>query len=397
MESAVEINESGKRDSRAVLMIAVALLVVGIAMIYSAGAVMADKSPRFGDRTLFLRRQLLWSCVGILAMLATCSIPFTFWSRIRTPLLVGSFLLLVAVFVPGIGLELNGEHRWIRIGSYQIQPSEFCRLSLSMVLCAAVASGIREWRQFLPWAGVILAASGLILFERDVGSAIVLATLLSLALFVGGARLKHILLTGAVASAGLGATILFAFPHARERIADFFSTEPSYQVQQSIMAVGSGGWFGDGLGAGRAKLFYLPEAQSDFIFAIFAEELGFMGALGLVLLYGALLVAGWRIARRCTDPFGRTLTFAIVASIIIGALINIAVAIGALPAKGIPLPFVSYGGSSLVVSMAAVGILMNIAERSPTTTDETADQRRRDGRAPYAGDRAGAGLAPAES
>ena len=181
------------------------------------------------------------------------------------------------------------------------------------------------------------------------------------------------------------------------RESDYISAEPSYQVQQSIMAVGAGGWFGDGLGAGRAKLFYLPEAQSDFIFAIFAEELGFVGALGLVLLYAALLVAGWRIARRCTDPFGRTLTFAIVASITIGALINIAVAIGALPAKGIPLPFVSYGGSSLVVSMAAVGILMNVAERSPTTTDETADQRRRDGRAPDAGDRAGAGLAPAKS
>lgn len=377
---------SKENDARAILIIVVALVTVGIVTIYSAAAVVADRSPRFDDRYLFLRRQCLWACVGMLAMLITASIPYRFWERARHFILAGSFLLLVAVYVPGVGLELNGENRWIRMGPYQMQPSEFCRLTLAMVLCAAVARGIGDWRRFWPWAVVILAAAGLVLFERDVGSALVLATLLGAVLFVGGAKLRHLTFVGGTAIAGAAAAVWFFFPSVLRRFG------PSYQVDQSVLAIGSGGVFGDGLGAGRAKLFYLPEAQSDFIFAVWAEELGFLGAAGLILLYVALVGAGWRIARRCADPFGRTLTFAIVASIILGATINIGVAIGALPAKGIPLPFVSYGGSSLLVSMAAAGILMNIAGE----TDAVIDQRRRDRRPSDAGDRAGTGVAAAQ-
>ena len=372
-------------DARTVLIIVTALVAAGIVTIYSAGAVVSERSPRFDDRFLFLRRQCLWACAGMLAMVVASSIPYRFWGRARHFLLAGSFLLLIAVYVPGVGLQLNGENRWIRMGSYQMQPSEFCRLTLAMVVCAAVARGVGEWRRFWPWAAVILAAAGLVLFERDVGSALVLATLLGALLFAGGARLRHLAFAGGTAIAGVAAAVWFFFPGVLRRFG------PSYQVEQSVLAVGSGGLFGDGLGAGRAKLFYLPEAQSDFIFAVWAEELGFLGAAGMILLYLALVGVGWRIAKRCSDPFGRTLTFAIVASILLGATINIGVAIGALPAKGIPLPFVSYGGSSLLVSMAAAGILMNIAGE----TDETSDQRRRDRRPSDAGDRAGAGVAAA--
>jgi cell division protein FtsW len=381
----------GRQDARALLIIIAALTIVGLAMIYSSGAVVAERSTRFGsDRYLFLRRQAIWTCLGALAMMATASIPYRFWHRVRFPLLAISFALLAAVYVPGIGLALNGEHRWIRLGPYQMQPSEVCRLTLAIALCAAVARGMEQWRRFLPWAAVILASAGLVLFQRDVGSAVVLAALLSSILFVGGARLRHILLTGAAALALVAGAIVWAFPHARERIAAYLGASASYQVDQSIQAIGAGGLFGDGLGAGRAKLFYLPEAQSDFIFAAYAEELGFLGAGALILLYAALLGVGLRVFRRCADPFGRTLSFAIVASITLGAFVNIGVATGALPAKGIPLPFVSYGGSSLLVSMASIGILMNVA------TDETVDQRRRDGGTPDAGDCAGAGVAPAQ-
>lgn len=381
-----DVKTAAKNDARAILIIVVALVAVGIVTIYSAAAVVSERSPRFDDRFLFLRRQCLWACVGMLAMVMTASIPYRFWVRARHLLLAASLLLLVAVYVPGVGLQLNGENRWIRLGSYQVQPSEFCRLTLAIVICAAVAKGVGEWRRFWPWAAVILAAAGLVLFERDIGSALVLATLLGAVLFVGGAKLRHLGLVGGAALAGVAAAVWFFFPSVLRRFGS------SYQVDQSVLAVGSGGLFGDGLGAGRAKLYYLPEAQSDFIFAVWAEELGFLGAAGLILLYVALVAVGWRVARRCADPFGRALTFAIVASIILGATINIGVAIGALPAKGIPLPFVSYGGSSLLVSMAAAGILMNIAGE----TDATTGQRRRDGRPSDAGDRAGAGVAAAQ-
>lgn len=384
----------GRSESAPLLIIVTVLVAFGIVMIYSAAAVVSDQSVRFGDRLLFLRRQGIWACVGTLALLATATIPYRFWYRMRHWLLGLSFLLLVAVYLPGIGLKLNGEHRWIRLGPYQLQPSEVCRLTLAIVICAAVTRPLETWRRFLPWAGVILAASALVLFERDVGSAVVLAALLSMILFVGGARLRHIAITGGIALVLVSTAVFHVYPKALERINAYLGAHSSYQVDQSVLAVGAGGLFGDGLGSGRAKLFYLPEAQSDFIFATVAEELGFLGACGLILLYLALLAAGARIARRCTDPFGQALTVAVVASISLGAAINICVATGALPAKGIPLPFISYGGSSLLMSMAAVGILMNIAD-STGAHHEAADLRGGERGTPDAGDRPGPGLAPA--
>lgn len=379
-------------------MVVVALVVLGLAMIYSASAVVAGASPRFGeDSYLFLRRQAIWACAGGLALIAASSVDYRFWIRARWGLLGASFLLLLLPYVPGIGLSLNGAHRWVRIGGYQIQPSEVCKLTLTLALAAFIARRPDRLKfgaiGFLPIAAAVGASAALVFFEPDVGSAVALAAVLSMILFAGGARLKHLAITGLLMAAVAAVAIFFFLPHARDRLSSFFGSGPNYQVRQSVLAVGAGGLLGDGPGAGMAKLFYLPEAQSDFIFAVIGEELGFMGAAGLLLLYGAFLAAAWALYRRAEDLYARLVTLGIAASIILGATINIAVATGTIPAKGIPLPFVSYGGSSLLVSMAAAGILINIAsqQKHAATTVGWGNRGTSDAR-----DRVGAGLAPAE-
>lgn len=379
-------------------MIVVALVVLGLAMIYSASAVTAGTSARFGeDSYLFLRRQAIWACLGALALIVASSVDYRFWIRARWWLLGGSFLLLVLPYVPGIGMALNGAHRWVRVGGWQIQPSEVCKLTLVLSVAAFIARDPERLKfaalGFLPLAAIVGGATALVFLEPDVGSAAVLATVLSMILFAGGARLKHLAITGALMAVVAVAAIFILFPHARERLDAFFGGGANYQVRQSTLAIGAGGLVGDGPGAGMAKLFYLPEAQSDFIFAIIGEELGYLGGGGLLLLYGGLLAAGWAVAKRAGDSYARLVTLGITASIILGAIINIAVATGTIPAKGIPLPFVSYGGSSLLVSMAAAGILINIASQKKHAAVAIGWGN---GGAPDARDRVGAGLAPAE-
>jgi cell division protein FtsW len=282
-----------------------------------------------------------------------------------------TLLLLGAVFVPGIGTDHNtGARRWLGFGFLSFQPSEMAKVALAIFLAAFLARDperIRKFtRGFLPAIAAVGAAAGLVVLQPDVGSALLLTAVLSMVLFVAGARPLHFapfVLIGGLCLAYVVAT----HPYITQRLQAWTdpwndTTGRGHQIRQSLTALGSGGLVGSGPGRGIQKFGYLPEGHTDFILAILGEELGFLGAAGIVLLYACLGFVGWRIMRRCRDPFAFHLSFGLTAFILFQAAVNIAVVTAAVPTKGIPLPFLSYGGTSLVFSLGSLGILMRVSE-----------------------------------
>jgi cell division protein FtsW len=351
-----------------VLFLLVALLLgVGVVMVYSASAILATE--RFRDPYFFLRKQCFWAFLGLTVMWGAMSMDYRRWRRFVLPLLTVAFALLVLVLIPAIGQEINGTRRWLRWGPVSFQPTELAKLALVLYLADFLARRQaqigRLWTGFLPPLLVTGAMAALILRQPDLGSSVALVAVVLCMLFVAGARWVHMALVGAaavpvIALAVTGASYrlrrVFAFldPWADPRGAGF-------QIIQSYLALGGGGLTGRGLGESKQKLFYLPEPHTDFIFAIVGEELGFVGAVIVVLLFGLVLWRGARIALRVADPFGALAALGITAMVGTQALVNLGVVVGLLPTKGLPLPFVSFGGSSLLVAMAGVGLLLNIS------------------------------------
>ncbi len=357
------------RNAALLLVIVIALLAVGLVMLASATGIAAERSARHQDAYYFFKRQLVWLVVSAAALTVTALVPYGVWARWRWPILAASAALLAAVLVPGIGAELNGARRWIRGGGLFLQPSEAAKLGVAVFLAAFAAADPERLKRlfsgFLPAFGILGLVCGLILVEPDVGTAVFTATVMSLMLFVAGARPAHLVSVGAVAGGAMAWLVLTRMPHVIRRLQDFQS---SYQILQAKLAWGSGGWTGRGLGDGTSKLYFLPEVQSDFIFPVIGEELGFLGAAGVMFLYAGLGLAGYRIMRRAPDRFGFLLSFAITTSIILQAAMNVAVVTAAIPTKGIPLPFVSAGGSSLLFAMAGVGMLVSVANAAERGT-----------------------------
>ncbi len=359
---------TGTDRTLAILLLAtVSLVVLGLVMVLSASSVRAYED--YGSSFLFFGRQLIYAGVGVAAFLLTARMRYGAWQHLCVPLLAISAALLVLVLLPGFGTVAGGSARWLQLGPVTIQPSELAKVAV-ITFAAALLS--RRWRRLhdlrelvLPLAPVVGVICGLILLQPDMGTAVIVVASVFVLLFVAGARLTHLLLSG-IGLGALGFGLMYLEGYRWARFVSFINpwADPQgngYQYIQSLIALTSGGPFGVGLGASRQKWSYVPNAHTDFIFSIIGEELGLAGSLAVLALFAALLYAGIRIALRAPDAFGRFLAGGITGWFGVQAVVNLGAVTGLLPITGVPLPFVSFGGSSLVVSMAAVGILVSVA------------------------------------
>jgi len=347
----------------------VALALFGVIMVYSASAIVAATENH--SQYFYVERQGIWTAIGLLAMLAGMRFDY---GHLRNPrivygLLALSFVLLVGVFAFS---PINGARRWIRFAGFSMQPSEITKLTLALFLALFLerrAGREGEFlRTFVPAVAVTGMLALLVVAEPDLGTALMLAVICAVVLFTAGARLVHLSLAAAPALVGVAGLLVFV-PFRMRRMTAFLDpwADPrgtSYQVVQSLLAVGSGGVHGLGFTEGRQKMFFLPFAHSDFIFAVVGEELGLFGGLAVIALFGLFLWRGMRAALRAPDRFGVLLGMGIVTGIVAQALFNMSVVLAMLPTKGIPLPFISYGGSSLVPTLFAVGVLLNISQHA---------------------------------
>lgn len=347
---------------------AVALAAIGLVMVYSASSVVAYE--RLADSAYFLKRQAAWTALGFVALWLARGIHYQRLRAFTVPVLVLAALMLVAVQIPGIGRVAGGARRWLVAGPITFQPVELAKLALVLYLAHFLAHrgvGIRNLRRgVLPPLAITTGLAVLVLRQPDMGSAMVLGAVTMSLLFVGGARIVHLALI-AIAALPVVALAVVVAPYRFQRILAFLNPwhDPQgtgFHIIQSLLAFGSGGLFGVGLGASRQKFFYLPERHTDFIFAILGEELGLLGTLGLLAVFGLFIYRGFRIARAAPDRYGALLALGITASVAGQALMNMGVATGLLPVTGVPLPFVSFGGTSLVTTMIQVGILLNISQ-----------------------------------
>ena len=338
-------------------------------MIYSASTVMAAK--KYGDSFFFFKQQLLWAMLGLMALVMASSIPYRWWRRMVVPLTGVSLALLILVIFPSIGLSANGARRWLPIGPLSFQPSELAKLVMILYLARYLVKhkeGMMDWREGL-LSPIFLVGFFifLVMLEPDLGTAVVMGVVAFSLLFVGGARLKHLLILG-IGLIPLLYTAILSSPYRMERLSVYLDPwkDPSnsgFQMVQSFLSLGSGGPFGLGLGAGKQKLFYLPEPHTDFIFAVIGEELGFVGVMILIGCFLFLVWRGIRISLKVGDPFGTYLGFGITLMIAVQALMNMGVVTGLLPTKGLPLPLISYGGSSLLVTLTGIGILLGLSKQ----------------------------------
>ena len=348
----------------------VALVSVGVVMVYSASAIIA--ADRFRDPYFFLKKQLFWAVLGFGCLWAAMTLNYRILERIMLPLLVVSLVLLVLVLVPPFSQEINGTRRWFRWGPVSFQPAELAKFSL-VVYLAHFLTRRREvvesfWLGLLPPLLVAGSMAGLVLLQPDLGSSLTLVVLVFCLLFLAGGRVRQMTLVAASALPLLAVAIYMA-PYRLKRITTFLDpwADPrgsGFQIIQSYLALGSGGLFGRGLGESKQKLFYLPEPYTDFIFAVLGEELGLLGAVSVIGLFGLLIWRGIRIGLGAPDPFGALLALGLTALLACQTLVNLGVVTGALPTKGLPLPFISFGGSSLIMAMVSVGVLLNISQHA---------------------------------
>jgi len=353
----------------AVLGLVGVLCVVGLVMVLSASAYTSEQY--YGSAWTIFERQVLWMALGAIAMFATARVGYEHWRRLRLVLLGGTLALLFAVLVPGLGVSAGGSSRWIGVGLLRLQPSEVMKLALAVFaadLLTRRADRTHETRAVvMPMLVVLGVAAGLVLEQPDMGTAMVLVCITFTLLYAGGVALRSVVKALTV-TAGLGLIVGLAQPYRRDRLLSFVNPfaharGSGYQVVQSLVGLGSGHLFGLGLGGGRQKWGLLPNAHTDFIFSVIGEETGLVGSLVVLALFVALAWFGMRAASRAPDRFGGLLAVAVTAWITSQAIINIGAVVGVLPVTGIPLPFVSFGGSALVITMAAAGLLVNVAGR----------------------------------
>ncbi|MGL4520941.1 MAG: stage V sporulation protein E [Bacilli bacterium] len=353
-----------------VLFVVLALLVIGTVMVYSASAVWANY--KFEDSFFFAKRQLLFAGIGVLGMFIISSIDYWFWIKHAKFILIACFVMLVLVLVPGVGLVRGGAQSWIGVGAFSIQPSEFMKFGMIVFLGKYLAERQKLLPDFrkgmLPTLALVFTAFGLIMLQPDLGTGTVMVATCVGMIFVAGAQVKHFLYLGGVGVLGFVALIASA-PYRMQRITSYLDpwSDPlgaGFQIIQSLYAIGPGGLFGLGLGQSRQKYMYLPEPQTDFIFAILAEELGFIGGSFVLLLFATLLFRGVKIALNAPDLQGTLLSIGIISMVAVQVMINVGVVTGLFPVTGITLPFLSYGGSSLTLMLMAMGVLLNISKHT---------------------------------
>jgi len=349
------------------LMFPVLFLVgIGIVMVYSTSSALALK--KFGSDYYFLKKQIVFSFLGIIALVACRHVPMKLIRSLTYPILILAVFSLVALKVTGFGYSANNATRWLRFGFINFQPSEFARLALIIYLAYSISKKKDDIKNFcigfLPHFFVLCIFTVLILLQPDFGSIIIFWSITWIMLFVGGARILH-LLSPLIIGLPFFCFFIINSAYRLKRIISFlnpwqYSTDEGYQIIHSLMAFGTGGIWGTGIGKGYQKLFYLPEPHTDFIFSVIGEELGLCGVLIIIGLYTLILWVGISIAKNARDSFESFMAVGITCAIAIQVCINMGVTVGLLPTKGLALPFLSYGGTSLLFSMASIGILMNI-------------------------------------
>lgn len=350
----------------------VVLLGLGLVMVMSASSAMA--LSRFNDPFHYIKRQLIWATGGLIAMAVLSRTDYRILRKVARGGLAVAFLLLVVVLFAGV--EISGSRRWIDLGVLSLQPSEvakFAVINFVAAFCAARRESIRRFGSGLvPPLAVAAAAFALVMLEPDFGTAGVLVVTVVVMLFAAGAQIYQLCLVGAAALPLMG-LLVWIEPYRFQRILAFLDpwkdpSDTGWNVIQSLLALGSGGLFGLGLGESRQKFAYLPEQHTDFIFAILGEELGFVGTVVVVALFFVLGWRGYRTAMLAPDLFGSVLAVGLTTMIVLQAVINVGVVTGSLPITGITLPMISFGGSSLSVTLAGIGVLMNISRQSGSST-----------------------------
>ncbi len=342
------------------------LTTIGVVEVYSSSVFLADM--RFsGEHAHYFWKQLFFAGIALLAMLVFSAIDYQLLRKVVWPAItVTLVLLIVTLFMP----EINGSSRWIRLGGFSIQPSELFKYMMILLLSSYYATNGRtgrpEWHKYVVISAIV-AGMVFILLEPDLGTVVVMSAVMVGLMFVAGVGLRKVIL-GFAACAAFGSTVVFYFGYKQGRILEYIDSigdplKGAYQVKQSILYIGSGGLFGKGIGRGAVKLFFLPEVHTDFIFANLAEEGGFLWVTIVVALFFIVFWRGLRIATSSQDRFGFFLASGITLILTTSALINIAVTVNLVPTTGMPLPFISYGGSSLLISASAVGVLLNISRR----------------------------------
>ncbi len=347
--------------------ITLALSLGGLVMVFSASGVMAEN--KFTNATYYLQRQIVWMLLGFGVLLVGSFIDYRQWKQ-WIPMVVGGCIVGL-LLVLAVGPQINGARRWLALGFFSIQPTEMAKLAVVLYLAAFLSNPQRrvtDWqRGFLPPVAMVGIMCGLIVVEPDLGSTVVISLVFVGMMYLAGARVRHLAYLGGPMIVGVG-VLIWMSPERWERITTFMNPfadrqGAGYQLVQSILALENGGLFGVGLGQGKQKLMFLPEGHTDFVLALVGEELGLVGTCGLLALFAILVCKGFRVAALAPDLFGRYLALGITILLGIQALINAGVVSGLLPTKGLTLPLVSYGGSSLLVTMLALGILLSVARQ----------------------------------
>ena len=352
-----------------ILLMAVALTCFGVVMVYSASSIMAEK--KFHDGFFYLKRQGIYAILGFAVMWGVMQIDYQQLRKYAVPLLFGCLVLLVLVFVPGIGGTAKGASRWIRLPGFNFQPSELAKIALIIYMAYSLDKKQERVKLFsagfLPYMVLLAIMLLLLLKQHDLGAALTLGLVAVIMLFAAGTRPRYILGMVVLALPFLYFLVMNV-DYRRRRILSYLNpwedpSDSGFQIIQSWLAFGNGGVLGQGLGEGKQKLFYLPEAHTDFILSVVGEELGLIGVPVIAAMFLLLVQRSIRVAVYAEDNFGRFLAFGIAVLLGIEAFVNIGVVTGLLPTKGLALPFLSYGGSSLIITLLAVGILLNVSSR----------------------------------
>ncbi|ACM19141.1 cell division septum formation N-acetylglucosaminyl-N-acetylmuramyl-(pentapeptide)-diphospho-undecaprenol flippase FtsW [Geotalea daltonii FRC-32] len=353
-----------------ILLLVVMLTCFGIVMVYSASSVMAAK--KYSDGFYFLKRQGLYAILGFGAMAFAMQVDYHHWRRFAVPLLLACLGLLILVFIPGIGGTAKGASRWIRLPGFNFQPSEMAKVALIIYMAYSLDKKQEKLKEFmagfLPYMVILAVLLAILLKQHDMGAALTMGAVALAMLFAAGTRPRYIFGMGVLA-APFACYLVVTEAYRMRRITAFLDpwqdpTNSGFQIIQSWIAFGTGGILGQGLGEGKQKLFYLPEAHTDFILSVVGEELGFIGVMVIAAMFLVLLQRSIRVAIGAEDSFGRYLAFGIAVLVGLEAFINMGVVTGLLPTKGLALPFISYGGSSLIISLFAVGLLLNVSSKA---------------------------------
>lgn len=357
------LNVQNRSFDLPLLIVVIALVVFGLIMVYDSSVVQALKD--FGDGNYYIRQQLIWVLIGLVSALFFANLNYSIFRKLALPMLIVSFLLLLAVFIPGLGTAAGGAHRWLKIGPVTIQPAEIIKLTGVIYLASLFEKKIRIFPLLIL---IFLVSFVTAVLQKDLGTTIVFVATLASMYFASGGPLLYFLIGLPVALLAVVGLIITS-PYRLKRILAFldpFSDTQgfTYHISQVLIALGSGGLLGLGLGQSRQKFEYIPEVSTDSIFAIVGEELGFLGSMFLITLFAILIIRGFKIAENCNDNFGKILAIGFTSWLGIQAIINLSSMVALTPLTGVPLPFISYGGSALVANLTAVGILLNISKRS---------------------------------